>query len=56
MVLVGWLMELLVVRCSVCGVKWLVVVTLCRGGVSGGPRGLVMVGVLWPETMGDIME
>ena len=34
-VLVGWLLELLVVRCSVGGVKWLVVVALCRGGVSG---------------------
>ena len=33
--LVGWLLELLVVRCSVGGVKWLVVVALCRGGVSG---------------------
>ena len=56
MVLVWWLLELLMVRCSVGGVKWLVVVALCRGGVSGGPRGVVMVDVLLQETMGDIME
>ena len=43
-------------RCSVGGVKWLVVVALCRGGVSGGSCGVVMVDVLWKETMGDIME
>ena len=45
-VLVGWMLELLVVRCSVGGVEWLVVVAWCRGGVSVGPRGVVMVDVL----------
>ena len=43
---VGWLLEFLVVRCSVGGVKCLVVVPLRRGGVSGCPRGVITFGLI----------